>query len=81
MGEKTDSEYYYIDHYNFKSTQEFIDKVNKGDVLYFKDNIIQRIRLYFVVNKITKEKIDLMEKGTHLNMSEFRKKLENKDIK
>ena len=80
-GEKTDFEYYYIDHFNFKSTQEFIDKVNKGDVLYFKDNIIQRIRLYFAINKMTKEKIDLMEKGTYLNMSEFRKKLENKDIK
>ena len=30
---------------------------------------------------MTKEKIDLMEKGTHLNMSEFRNKLENKDLK
>ena len=34
---KSDFEYYYIDHYNFKSTQEFIDKVNKGDVLFYKD--------------------------------------------
>ena len=39
------------------------------------------IKIYFAINKITKEKIDLIEKGTHLNMSEFRKKLENKDIK
>ena len=73
--ETSDFEYYYIDHYNFKSTQEFIDKVNKGDVLYYKDNIIERIRVYFALNEMTKEKIDLMEKGTHLNLSEFRNKL------
>jgi hypothetical protein len=57
--ERSDFEYYYIDHYNFKSTQEFIDKVNKGDVLFYKDNIIERIRVYFALNKMTKEKIDL----------------------
>ena len=57
--EISDFEYYYIDHYNFKSTQEFIDKVNKGDVLFYKDNIIERIRVYFAANEMTKEKIDL----------------------
>ena len=30
---------------------------------------------------MTEEKIDLIEKGTHLNMSEFRNKLNNKEIK
>ena len=76
--ETSDFEYYYIDHYNFKSTQEFIDKVNKGDALYDKDNIIDRIRTYFALNEVTEEKIDLMEKLTHLNMSEFRNKLKKK---
>lgn len=76
--ETSDFEYYYIDHYNFKSTQEFIDKVNKGDALYDKDNMIDRIRVYFALNEMTEEKIDLIEKGTNLNMSEFRNKLKSK---
>ena len=49
-----DFTYYYIDHYNFKSTEEFINKINKGDVLYFKDNKMARIQTYFSINKITR---------------------------
>ena len=70
--EISDFEYYYIDHYNFKSTEEFIDKINKGDVLYYKDNIMDRIRTYFGINKITIEKIEFIEKETKMNLSEFR---------
>ena len=77
VSETSDFEYYYIDHYNFKSTEEFIDKVNKGDGLFEKDNIMDRIRVYFGYNEITKEKLDLMEKETHLNLSEIRKKLKS----
>lgn len=68
---------YYIDHYNFKSTEEFINKINKGDVLYYKDMQMERIKVYFAINKITKEKIDLIEKGTGLNLSEIRNQLKN----
>ena len=66
---------YYIDHYNFKSTEEFINKINFGDALFFKDNQIDRIKVYFGNNKITLEKIQLVEKGTGLNLSEIRNKL------
>ena len=66
---------YYIDHYNFKSTEEFINKINTGDALFFKDNQIDRIKVYFGINKITLEKIKLVEKGTGLNLSEIRNKL------
>ena len=52
-----DFEYYYIDHYYSKSTEEFINKINKGDAL-FVDNRMDRIRTYFAYNQITKEKID-----------------------
>lgn len=65
---------YYIDHYNFKSTEEFIKKINKGDVLYYKDNQLQRIIFYFKYNKVTKEKIKLIEEGTGLNLSAIRNK-------
>ena len=49
---------YYIDHYSCKSTEEFVNKLNKGDALYVNENIFDRIKFYFSLNKITKEKID-----------------------
>ena len=73
----SDFYYYYIDHYNFKSTEEFINKINKGDVLYHKDNIIKRIKVYLSVNEITKEKIDMIEKSIKINLSSI---LKNKKI-
>ena len=64
-----DNEYYYIDHYFCKSTEEFINKINKGDVLYFQDNFIDRIRVYFEVNKVTNKKIDYIKNHLHTNIS------------
>ena len=72
-----DFEYYYIDHYYSKSTEEFINKINRGDVLH-KDNRIDRIKTYFAYNKITHQKLDLIEKKIGLNLSEIRKKLYQK---
>lgn len=72
---------YYIDHYNFKSTEEFINKINKGDALYGNDNQMNRIRVYFGINKVTIEKIQLMEKGTGLNLSEIKNNLKILDKK
>ena len=34
---------------------------------------MDRIKTYFAYNIITKDKIDLIEKGTGLNLSEFRR--------
>jgi hypothetical protein len=65
---------YYIDHYTFKSTEEFVNKLNKGDAL-FKDNRLFRIQIYFKFNKATKEKIKLIEEGTGFNLSTIRKKI------
>jgi len=72
----SDLEFYYIDHFYSKSTEEFINKLNKGDALY-KDNRFDRIRTYFSQNKITKEKVDYFENNTGLNLSTFRKKITN----
>ena len=68
---------YYIDHYYCKSTEEFINKINKGDTLYGNKSKIPRIKTYFSYNKITKEKIDLIENGTGFNLSEYRKFIKN----
>ena len=76
--DKPDYKYYYIDHYFSKSTEEFINKINKGDVKFGKDNILGRIGIYFRYNEITKEKLDLIENGTGLSLSAFRNKLNNK---
>ena len=73
LTDNSDLEYYYIDHYYSKSTEEFINKLNKGDAL-FVDNRMPRIITYFSQNKITKEKIDYFENSTGLNLSMFRNK-------
>ena len=64
-----DNEYYYIDHYFCKSTEEFVNKINKGDVLYNQDNFIERIKVYFGYNKATNEKIDYFKQHLFTNIS------------
>ena len=53
----------YIKHYTTKSTEEYIEKLNKGDVLEKSDIYYKIYKLksyYFLLNKITKKKIDLI---------------------
>ena len=74
---KPDFKYYYVDHYYFKSTEEFINKINRGDA-YYKDNKklkFNKIKFYFAFNKITLEKIIYIENKTHINLTRFRKKI------
>ena len=77
---KADFYYYYIDHYYSKSTEEFINKLNKGDA-YFKDsikNILFRIKFYFEINEITEKKIEMIENKTGLNLSIYKNAIYNK---
>jgi hypothetical protein len=56
----------YLKHYTTKTTEEYIEKLNKGDVLeeFNTDYIKYRIYgYYFLFNKITKQKIDLINKN------------------
>ena len=73
---------YYIDHYCFKSTEEYINKINKGDGEFgFKRRIKRhKINLYFGYNNITLEKINYIENKTHLNLKRFKLKLNREDI-
>jgi hypothetical protein len=68
---------YYIDHYCFKSTEEYINKINKGDGIFGYNNKIKmhKINLYFYYNKISVEKINYLESKTGLNLSSFRRRL------
>ena len=64
-----DFEYYYIEHYACKSTEEFIiNKLLKTDVMHKYDNNMDKIKWYFKYNKVTKEKIDMIEKKTKYNL-------------
>ena len=66
-----DYENYYIKHYYSKSTEEFIDKIMRTDA-YYKDAVgitNFKIHRYFSYSKVTKEKLDLIENRTNLNLS------------
>ena len=56
----SDFEYYYIDHYYSKSTEEFILKILKSDVIHNLDNRLKllKIEVYFTINQITLDKIN-----------------------
>ena len=71
----SDYEYYYIDHYYCKSTEEFIEKIQKNDVLSKEDVRKRKIKKYFQYNKITKEKIEFIENTTNLVLSMYRAKI------
>ena len=54
----------YIKHYLTKSTEEFIERINRGDVFSIINNnyINDRInKYYFLFNKKTKEKLNLFQ--------------------
>ena len=75
--QKPDFKYYYIDHYCFKSTEEFIIKLNRGSAFYGKENQtkINKIKWYFNVNNITSKKIDYIERYAHINLDKYRNEI------
>ena len=79
--EEQDFENYYIDHYFSKSLDEFIEKLKRGDANMGKDNnsLKKIFGNYFEYNKMTKEKIEYIEKGTGLDLSEYKKLLNDKN--
>ena len=72
-----DTTYYYFDHYYSKSTEEFIIKVFRGGYTEISKNLfkLSRIRKYFRENKLTLEKILMIENATGINLIEYKKKL------
>ena len=76
-----DFKYYYLDHFFFKSTEEYIEKVNRGDCYFILNKKIKfnKIKFYFSHNKMTIEKINLLENKTGVNLNYFRNKLKNNE--
>ena len=73
----------YIDHYCFKSTEEYIDKIRKGDAIFGTDLriILHKIDLYFKYNNITDIKIRYIENKMGIYLKEQRMKLMKKNAK
>ena len=70
---KPDYKYYYFKHYYCKSTEEFIEKLKKGDVYNTTNDI--KIAFYFIYNKITFEKLNYIEKELGLNLSHYKSQI------
>ena len=65
----------YLNHYITKSTEEFVDRLNRGDVFekinerHIKDRIFN---YYFLFNEKTKKKLDLFLKNLKYNIDFLR---------
>ena len=70
---KPDYKYYYFKHYYCKSTEEFIEKLKKGDVYILTNSA--KINFYFSYNKITIEKLNYIQKETGEDLTNYIKRL------
>ena len=70
-----DYKYYYIDHYYYKSVEEFINKIYRGSCFYGDINLIKlrRIVSFFRYNSISSEKIKIFKNKTNLNLTKIKK--------
>lgn len=66
----------FIKHYYFKSTEEFIEKINRGDGVSnnTEELKLKKIKFYFKNNKITLEKINYIENKTGISLLFLKKK-------
>ena len=72
--EKPDHKKFYFDHFYFKSSEEYLDKLTKGCVFYGEKRgfDLYWFKIYFGINEITKQKLDYFENKTGTNLSIFR---------
>ena len=72
---KPDYDNYYIKHYYGKSVQEFVEKINRGDLLRGNDKTIVEwaIEKFFYINEVTKNKIKYIQDyfGSKYNLSKY----------
>ena len=65
----------FIIHFMFKSTEEFVYKLKRGYRNWLgnfsQTNLINKIKLYFRINKATFKKIKFIEEELNLNLSDF----------
>ena len=62
----------YIKHFYTKTAEEFCVKINRGGGQNSKHKTIKtRLKLFFSINKMTKEKFELLKKCSHLNLNKL----------
>ena len=72
----------FIKHYYTKTAEEFCYKIKKGNAHFHKNhpNYIQsienRISFFFFLNKITKEKIQILEKCLGIDLNKYKKNIQ-----
>ena len=73
---------YYINHYFSKSTEEFVDKIKRGDILRGNNSGINNFQIYkyFIINELTPEKLKYISKnlGSRVNLTKYWKVLKVK---
>ena len=72
-----DYEFYYLDHFYSKSTEEFVNKILRGSVAYGPNKRFYILDNYFDINEITLEKIKYLEKKLNVNLTKYRNKIKN----
>ena len=71
----------FIKHFFTKTAEEFCNKMKRGDAHFNKMNpnlkyiISSKIRSFFIINKITEKKLQIMEKCLNISLYKFRSKL------
>ena len=82
LNSKPDYKYFYIKHYYSKTVQEFVEKINRGDLLRgnSKKTVEWAFEKFFYINEITYEKIKYIQDhfGFKYNLSDYMKKLKKK---
>ena len=64
----------YIKHFYTKTAEEFCYKINRGDAQFKNNTFYYRIKKFFSINNITKEKIKIIEKCSKVNLNKLLKK-------
>lgn len=75
----------YLIHFRYKSTEEFIKKYKRGYSNWFGDRINSflygNLKEFFQINRLTLEKINLIEKELNISLIEFKKEYYQKENK
>ena len=74
---KPDFNYYFIDHYYFKSLDEFTYKLNRGSAKTYNESKIKllKVKRYILMNEINNNKLNYLANKTKINLTEVIEKL------
>ena len=69
-----DFKYYYIDHFYFKSLDEFAEKLNRGSAKTHNNTTIKLFKLkrFFTMNEINIEKLNYIKNKTGINIKKYK---------